>query len=441
MRRISDLGQLRALLTKHWRWTLALCLLVAHLSVIARVLLLPGRPPLREDSAIFEYAGWFIAGGGSMYTGLWEAKLPLPYQTTAVTALLSGGNAMVHHLVNVLITVAASVLSGVLVADLASDLTERRSSAFLGGLSMLILPGYFYLPAFGFKSKFFVVFTGLLAIWLTRRRFYALGGAAAAASVGYYQLAAIYPVIVLALAYQRGNFRGATRTALGGLALALVMVLPILFVGAFEAMITETLVIHLVVTESAKGIPYRVLLGGYHFGIAFPLVIGGGYGLWLVVDEYDYRDTWWVLVGAAWFAFVVFFLDYDNFPDLIPGLVFVAIGLAVLADGLRGERRRWVTAAIAVVVIVNVVAVTGFGFFGIYPITPAEPLEELESQTYRIQGEEMERPNVRYLYWTQTETDTCHVRLSATELGWLALTDKPFFDTDCGNLRLALGLL
>jgi hypothetical protein len=348
---------------------------------------------------------------------------------------------MVHHLLNVLLTVTASVLSGVLVADLASGLTERRSSAFLGGLSVLILPGYFYLPAFGFKSKFFVVFTGLLAIWLTKRRFYALGGAAAAASVGYYQLAAIYPGIVLILAYQRGNIRAATRTALGGLTLALLMVLPILLAGAFEAMIAETLVIHLVVTESTRDIPYRVLLGGYHFGIAFPLVIGGGYGLWLVIDECDYRDTWWVLVGATWFAFVVFFLDYDNFPDLIPGLVFVAIGLAVLADRLRDERRQWVTVAITVVVIVNVVAVTGFGFFGIYPITPAEPLEELKSQTYQIQGEEMERPNIRYLYWTQTETDTCHVRLSTTELSWLTLTEKPLFDTDCGDLRLALRFL
>jgi hypothetical protein len=441
MRRALDRRRARAILVENWRWTLALCLLVAHLAVLARVLLLPGRPPLREDSAIFEYAGWYLAGGGSLYTGLWEAKLPLPYLTTTLTALLSGGDVLFHHLLNVLLTTAVSVLSGVLIADLASDLTERRSSAFLGGIAVLILPGYFYLPAFGFKSKFFVVFTGLLAIWLTRRRFYALGGAAAAASVGYYQLAAIFPILVLLLAYQYDGRRATLRTAFGGGVLTLAMILPILLAGDVDAMLAETLVIHLVVTESTNSIPYRILLGGYHFGVAFPLVLVGGYGLLIAVREYHYRETWWVIAGAGWFAFVVFFVDYDNFPDLIPGLMFLSLGLAILADRIGSERRRWVVGAVAFVVVLNVVAVTGVGFLGIYPITSAEPLEELESETYLVQGEEIDRPNVRYLYWTRTEPETCHVRLSATEIGWLDLTDKPIIDTDCGDLQLALGHL
>lgn len=418
-------------------------LLAAQVSVLARVLWLKGRPPLRADSAIFEYAGWYMANGASLYTDIWEIKLPLAYQTTQVTAYLVGSNVLLHHLVNVALTIAVGTATAVLVASLAHDVTGDDYAGLLAGVSVLLLPGYFYLPAFGFKAKFYAVLAGLAAIWLATRDSSYSSGIAAAASVGYYQLALIFPLVVLGLGYQRRGIRGTAETAIGGALATTAMLAPVVVSGNVGAMLTETVIVPLVAGESGTSLVMTILLGGYHFGFAIPAVLVGGLGILFAVTRYELRETWWVGVSGLWFALVVLFVDYDSYPDLIPGLVFVAIGIGIVTDQLtEPTHRRLLRSLVLATVLVNVVAVLSFGgLFGVYSITPAKPLDDLQNVEYRIDDITVERPDVRYLYWKTIESETCHVRLSGTELRWLAMSDARVTDSDCGDLDTALQLL
>lgn len=429
-----------------WQLTVLGGVAIAHFSVLLRVLLLPGRPPMRPDSAIFEYAGWYMSRGAPLYTGIWEIKLPLAYETPAVLAFLSGGSMLAYHLLNILLTTAVSVGAGYLVARLVRDITGDRTAAIAAGLGVLLLPGYFYLPAFGFKAKFFVAFTALLSIYLVRNESYLLAGGAAAACVGYYQAAAIIPIIAVAMGYQYDRWRGATEVVTGGLSVTAVMIAPVVVSGATEAMITEAVLIPLFMNAGESTSLFLRLYYGYiDVGIGAPGVLLGGVGVLLSVTEYDWRDTWWVVAGATWFGFVLLFFDYDSYPDLIPGLVFVAIGLGILVSKLDSPpRRRLVVVGLLVCTLGNVVAVVSVGgVFGVYGIEEAPPLSESGNVTYQLDdgAYSVDRPDVRYLYWNRIESDTCHIRLSPTELEWLHRTGKPLIDTQCGNLDRGIELL
>jgi hypothetical protein len=141
---------------------------------------------------------------------------------------------------------------------------------------------------------------------------------------------------------------------------------------------------------------------------------------------------------------VVFLLDFDSYPDLIPGLIFVAIGLGLLFSRVSSRRHRRILAGLVVVcVVTNVVFVLLFGgVFGTYTIEAAEPLSQLASVThgaddpYPVVG-----PDVRYLYWNQIESNTCHIRLSINERRWISLSGKELLDKQCGDLDRALRVL
>lgn len=435
-----DFGRLAV---ARWQIVVLGVLIAAHVSVIGAVFLQPGRPPLRPDSAIFEYAGWSMRHGASLYTQIWEIKLPLAYETPAVLAYLSGEDILTYHVLNVVLTAGVSVGAGYLVALLVEDITHDRSAAIVAGISALLLPGYFYLPAFGFKSKFFVAFAGMSSIYLVRQRSYLMSGVFAAASVGYYQAAAIVPVTVVLLAYQRGRLRGAGEAIVGGVTLTVAMIVPVVQSGAIEAMIAEAVVVPLVVDAGGgPSVLHTLVRGGFDFGVATPVVLLGIAGFWLSLTRYDARETWWIVVGGAWFGFIVFFHDYDGFPDLIPGLMFVAIALGVLVSQISSPtRRQLVTGAVVVCILTNVVIVVVLGAIPWYQVKGAQPLSELRDVTYELDGEErytVVRPDVRYLYWNEIAPETCHIRLSGTELRWLQQTGKPLIDRQCGDLDRAL---
>lgn len=426
-----------------WSFAVGGILALFHLMILLGVLIQPGRPPLRPDSAIFQYAGWYMTHGATLYTEIWEVKPPLAYEIPALLALLSGGSVLVHHLLNVTVTIIAAVASGLLVGLLIKGVTDDRGAAFVSAISVLLLPGYFYLPAYGFKAKFFVAFFALLSIYSAREEYPALSGAFAAACIGFYQAAVIIPAIAVGLSYQHQRLRGVTRTIAGGAIVTGVMIAPIVGAGAVEAMIVEAVLIPFIIDSGRIEVIHALIRGGLDFGIAAPAVLFGGIGLFISVYRYDWRETWWVIAAASWFAFVVFFLDYDNYPDLIPGLVILAIGIGISYDWIDSTRYRFlITGFICMCVTANLflVLLVG-GVAGEYPIKSARSLDELEyttQETYKGEKFRVERPDIRYIYWKQIESETCHVRLSRTELRWLQLTEKPLIDRECGDLTRAL---
>jgi hypothetical protein len=400
--------------------------LAVELLTFGRLVLGADRPPMTPDAAVFQHAGWYLTEGGALYLDVWEPKLPLSYQTTAVLSTLAGGDPLALHLLSTALTMAAAVGTVVLVGLLAHRLTDDVGASVLAGLSLFVLPGFAVRPVYGYKAKYLVLFVGLLCLWLALDDRPFAAGLAGAAAVGYWQLGAVFPLVALGLA--RHDRRAMGQVVAGGVALTVAMLAPVAASGALEAMVVQTLVVPLSLPESAPLLE-RVLAGGYHFRWGTPFVAAGAVGLALLARDHR-RRAWWVLVPAAWFAAVVFFVDFETggYTDLVPGLAFVALGLGVLVARLRDARlRRGVHVAVAAVVCLNVLAFGGLGVaFGAVDTPTAEPMADLATVGGPVAESPYvgaDAPTVRHYFWTQSTPETCHYRWSGMELDWLAYTD------------------
>ncbi|RKS81786.1 dolichyl-phosphate-mannose-protein mannosyltransferase [Haloarcula quadrata] len=394
------------------------------------------RPPMAPDAGIFEHLGWYLTHGGRLYVDAWEPKLPLSYETTGVLALLSGGDMYRLHLLSVVLMSGAVCAIVALVVMLVYDITGDDIVAPLAGLSMFLLPGFAVRPAYGFKTKYLLVLCGLLAIYLYTRGYPALSGVAAAASVGYWQAGAIFPLIVVGLAVQRRDMRALERVVAGGLGFTIVMLLPVFLLWhSASEMVVQVFLVPLQ-TEEHASLLARFVAGVVHFKWTSLFVVLGGLGLahtarhcFTGTDGVVGRTEWWIPVGAAWFVFLILFVDFETggYTDLIPGLAFVAIGLGMVATVFRDRQQtQYLSAILALVLVVNVVFLGSVGVIFTPVETPGpEPMSDLETHDLPAAYDEAEPvPDVRYLYWQQAEPSTCHYRLSVMELRWLDRIDS-----------------
>ncbi|GCF14282.1 hypothetical protein Harman_22170 [Haloarcula mannanilytica] len=410
---------------------------------------------MAPDAGIFQHIGWYVTQGGRLYVDAWEPKFPLSYETTGLLAMLSGGDMYLLHLLSVLLMIGSVCAIVGLVVILVYDITGDDTAAALAGLSLFLLPGFAVRPAYGFKAKYLLVLCGLLAIYLYTRGYPALSGVAAAASVGYWQAGVIFPLLVVGLAIQQRDMRALERVVAGGLGFTVVMLMPVFFVwhSALE-MAVQVLLVPLT-TDEYTSLFARLVAGVVHFKWASPFVLLGGLGLahtarcWFrSSDGVVGRTDWWIPVGAAWFAFLIFFVDFETggYTDLIPGLPFVAIGIGIAAAALRDRRRKqFLGSALALVLVVNVVFLGSVGAIFTPVDTPGPvPMSDLETHDLPQAYDEAEPvPDVRYLYWQQIEPSTCHYRLSVMELRWLdsigSTTESRCVDFGTARARLAGG--
>lgn len=412
------------------------------------------RPPMAPDAGIFQHIGWYLTRGGRLYVDAWEPKLPLSYETTGILALLSGGDMYRLHLFSVLVMGVAVCVTVGLVSVLVHDVTEDDVAAGLAGLSLFLLPGFAVRPAYGFKAKYLLVLCGLLTIFLFTRGYPALSGVAAAAAVGYWQAGAIFPLFVVGMALQQRDTRALERVVAGGLGFTVVMLLPVVLLWqSTSEMMTQVLLVPLQTEEQTSVLP-RVVAGVVHFKWASPFVVLGGLGLAQAARS-CYRDgdlvgrsEWWIPAGAGWFALLVLFVDFETggYTDLIPGLVFVAIGVGLFAASLRDRRHRQSLGVVLAAVLVLNVAFLGSVGAVFSPVdTPGPvPMSELETQDLPATFDDAEPvPDVRYVYWQQVEPSTCHYRLSLMELQWLqrveSTPDSSCLDVSTARARLAGG--
>ncbi|WP_336336792.1 DolP-mannose mannosyltransferase [Haloarcula brevis] len=410
---------------------------------------------MAPDAGIFQHLGWYLTRGGRLYVDAWEPKLPLSYETTGVLALLSGGDMYHLHLLSVvLMSVAVCAIVG-LVVILVYDITGDDIAAPLAGLSMFLLPGFAVRPAYGFKAKYLLVLCGLLAIYLYTRGYPALSGVAAAASVGYWQAGAIFPLVVLGLAIQQRDVEALERVVAGGLGFTVVMLAPVFLLWhSASEMVVQVLLVPLQ-TEEQTSLLTRLVAGVIHFKWASPVVALGGLGLARTArgcltgeDGVVGRTDWWIPVGAAWFAFLIFFVDFETggYTDLIPGLAFVAIGVGIVATTLRDHHQKQSLAvALGLVLVVNVAVLGSVGIVFTPVDTPGPvPMSDLETTDLPDAYEGSESaPDVRYIYWQQLEPSACHYRLSVMELRWLdrvdSTTNSRCLDLGAARARLARG--
>ncbi|MFB6295636.1 MAG: DolP-mannose mannosyltransferase [Halobacteriales archaeon] len=418
---------------RRWVATLLAVGLLAHLRVLWPVFRYP-RPPITADAAVFEHAGWYITRGGRLYLDVWEPKPPLPYETTAVLALVAGGDASLYHALSVALTVGASIGVMLLLGALTHRITDRPDAALLAGSAVLVLPGYFYLPALGFSAKHVTAFAGLLAVYLALDDRPFPAGVAAAASAGYWQPAVVFPALAAGITLQRGSWRAVVRVCLGGALAAAVMLAPVVYWGAIPAMIAEAVVVPLVVPEPGSLVP-RLFVGGRDLKSSVPVLAVGAAAILLALRKPHREAWWWVAAGGAWFGFVAFAVDYDSFPDAIPGLAFVALGIAFLY-ATHERAATYVAAATALAAAVSVVWLGGFGVLA-DPLVIPEPPPLSEITPSPIPGDGIV-PDVKVLFWRGEIPSTCHYRMSALERRWL---EAAGYAKECGRLSEALRML
>jgi len=415
--RTHDLVEaVRSVVEDHPLAVLALVATVSQALGAWRVLARPGWPPTR-DSRIFEFFGWRIARGDRLYLDLWEVKPPLSFEVTAALAWLSGGDVWIYHLLCVAVTGLAAVGSVVLVGAHVRDLTDDGVAAAAAGLAMYVVVAFHIRSGYGFKPKYFVVLAALAAVWLVRRDRPFAGGLAAAAAVGFWQVAAVVPVLVLGLAAQRGSKKAVAWVLVGGAVGAGVMLAPIVYWGATRAMLAQVVAVPLTAVPGGD-VMVRFLKFPRYVSVGDVPFLAGIVGLAWVGLLRDRPRAWWAAVGGAWFLAVALLFDLDLPPDLFPSLAFVALGLGLLLAAVDVRIRRAIVAWTVFALVVNVAFVGWLPpFGGPVGITDSPDLADREAIDPPYNASER-----KALLWYDVEPTSCHVFVAKTEATWIERT-------------------
>jgi len=445
-------------LMARWRRLLVAVAAVGFGASIVREFAAPGRPTPGTDAAFFQHAGWYITQGAVPYVHIWDVKPPLTHLTTTGLALLSGGDMFLLHTLSVLVMATAGVAVVGLVGALTYRLTDDEVASVAAGLCVLSFGGFHYLAAQGFYPKYLAIALGLTSILLQYRGWPGYSGVAAALSAGYIQHAAVFSILVLGLATQRHGRDGARTTLLGMVTTTAVVVAPMIAWGAGEAMIVEVVLALLVGSEPSGPLELlrRLGKGLVLTGYAGVPILLGAYGL-VRVGSRNLRDRWWVVAGGAAYGLQIFLFDFDSYPDLFFGLVFVSMGVGLLVHTLRGRKRQAVVATLVAVVTLSVVFLGGVGvvtnetvytqslddslassdtvvhstvkyvetLFGAEPMRRDSVYDEAEPSSDRV--------GVMELFWTKGTPTSCHYRLSGTEILWIERTGGSYTAQTCGE--------
>lgn len=445
------------LVTENWRLSIVVVAIMSFSLSVVRKFAASGRPQPGADAAFFQHAGWYITQGAIPYIHIWDVKPPMTHFTTTGLALLSFGDMFVLHALSVLLMVTAGVLIVLFVGEIVYTLAEDRVAGLTAGISVLCLGGFHYLPASGFYPKYLAICLGLGGILLQYRARPLYSGVAAALSAGYIQHAAVFSLLIVGLTLQRHGRAGLRRTLFGMVATTAVVVAPILAVGAGEAMIVEAVIVLFTASEptGVLSIFRRLGKGLVLTGYASIPVLLGVYGLIRTGVQRDHQ-AWWVVAGGGLYAIQIFFFDFDSYPDLFFGLMFVAIGVGLLVASLDGRRRRAVVAVVIVVATISVVFLGGVGIVAnetVYTQSLDDSLEssdtlihttvkEVEAifgarsmrrdSVYTESDIPTDRPDVVELFWSKGIPPSCHYRLSTTEVVWIERTGGSYTAQTCG---------
>lgn len=147
-------------LQTHSSWLVILAPSVAVVFAIgyARYLLVDW-PTIETDPAFFQHTGWYVLEGAVPYVDVWDVNPPVPFGITAALTLLSGGNMLVLHALSTTLAVLVAAASVLLVGWIAHLVTGNDAAAVIAGLTMLVVPGLFFLSPEGVRAQFYALFS------------------------------------------------------------------------------------------------------------------------------------------------------------------------------------------------------------------------------------------------------------------------------------------
>jgi hypothetical protein len=393
-----------------------------------------GEWPRLRDSMIFEYVGWRLARGERLYVDVWEIKPPLAFEVTGGLALLSGGNVTLYHVLALLATSGALVGSAVLAAAIVEELTGDSPGAVIGGLTVFVLPAYFWRALIGFKSKYFVILFGFLLVWLLLRDRPALAGVAGAAAVGFWQMAIVFPVVGFGWVLQEGNRSDLRRFVAGGIGASAIILVPVAIWGALPAMLAEAVLTPLLITErTTPGENLRFALS--LLGKSLPVALVGIAGYAGSLTRSRRGREWPLLVVLGWFTAVVLFFDLDFYPDLFPWFAVIGIGVGLAVGHGSDYSSRALGVAMASLVVLSVATMGGFGAGG----TGVPATGSFDTTMDLDPNPPYNGTEAQYLFWTGEDAESCRLFAGWTQARLIRqanLSDpgEPRWEVPCGRL-------
>ena len=386
------------------------------------------------DHVIFEYIGWFVTrGGGRLYLDIWEVKPPLSFEIPALLAVTFGGDIYVYHLANIVLTNLVLVGTPLVIGLLVVELTDDVQAGLLAGIALYVMPRYHWRATIGFKSKYYVLFAGFLALYLHYRDRPLASGIAGGAAVGFWQLGAVFPLLTGALALQHEDRGYQTRLLAGFVVAGVLIVAPVvLFWQTTPMMIAEVVLGPFIGTETATAAE-RLQKAIDLLGMAFPVFLLGVVGsLWGLGDNH-HVDRWWLPAGIGLYAALVIFFDLDRYPDLFPVFAFAVVGVGIVL-GRSSDAVRPLGSLIVVLAVLNIITVGGFGAGQPTPLKGYDTytLGEVEGPVGTsgpLDGEVRQ-----YVFWETVPVESCRAFYGPSQKAIAEKTGIPSNAKECGDL-------
>jgi len=413
------------------RWWIPVVSLVGALlhaasvwSVVARIG--PNQQPALLDSIIYEYLGWYLSKGARLYVDIWEVKPPLVYELTGVIAVMTGDRMILYHWLLVALTISAAILAAVVVGELTLAITNEPMGALVAGLVPFTYPLFPWRTAVGFKPKYFVILFGLLAIYAALRNRPAVSGLFGAASMGFWQLAIVFPVVAMGLLVQRRSIQRLRWFVAGFGLLTVVMLIPVVLWGALSEMLVETVLTPLI---AGNGLPLadRIELATDIFRLPSVIVLIGLIGIALLVLD-DPSAHWWVAVVAGWLVVQILLIDFDTAPDLLPLFAICAIGVGGVSRIERVNIPPIVALVCSLVVLSGITILFGRLAAGYSWLPPAVPVTVDLTTTPTVPYSNAE---LRTLFWRPVPPETCRTFFGGLQSRYLTKVGA-HYGTDCG---------
>lgn len=371
-------------------------------------------PAIGNDTALFLYTGREFLGGRVVYKYIWDIKPPAIHELSAIFSFVAGGDPFIHYIlfIGTTIFIAGGVCA--LLALVAYQLTGVHIASFTAGIAPLAYTPFLKVASLGIRPKYFTCFFGLLCIFFYLKQRPVLSIAAATVATSFWQLGVLFPAAVLVGEYVEHDANWRTIGQMGGvmMAVAAAFIAPVALQGAFLPMVAQVGIAPFVAGEPGSILAHYSKLRGIA-GSSIVLIWIGVYGWFTIVKSAGANQRWWVAATIAWFSVQVLYFDLDAPPDLIPLVVFVSLGIAIVSDHLGKRDTDSIAGSLFILYLVGLLVLFAVPITG--QVAVGGTSQNLAEQ----------------LFWTGESATKCHVQLSTTEEVWLERTPANIDDRTC----------
>jgi hypothetical protein len=417
---------------------------LSFISIIQAAVL--GGKPLDIDSAFFLHSGWLFTQGYYPYLHIWDIKPPLAYLIPAVYNFATLGNTYAVYWLSIVINSILITASSVLAGKLFLEIKEDELAALGISFAVLSINGLTALGSWGYRPKFFVMFFGLLSIWLYLKNRELYAGISGGIAALFWHFGAIFPLTIGLLLLKDRDFRGFGKAVIGGITISIVSLIPIIAVGGFKPMVEQIFIAPLQISE-----PLNLLrrLGKGVVGLKYSAItlFLGLSGLIYSLKDSNRMNYLWIYIPAVWFGLQIFLVDFDGFADLFLGMTFISIGCGFVINRLEREEIKYIlVSSLLLIAVIGSIFNGGMGV--IYSSTFNNPSGEqpaLRGFLLNLQSEVGENQtdqnssetgsSIRYStqerFWNKIRPSSCHIRMSGLEKKWIQSTSAEIHEKEC----------